>query len=77
MFSEIHIQQEEQYVDEESFGCHEEGHLYKRVMCIMIVGLKKSVPYVIQVVPRINLSRSVLSVEFFKSNEGLQKINYN
>ena len=77
MFDEIHIQQTEEYVGGESFGCDEEGQLYKGVVCFMIIGLKKSVPYVIKAVPEIKLSKSILSEEILKSIESLQKIGFN
>lgn len=32
-----------------------EGNLYKRVIVFMIVGLKKSIPYVIKAIPEISL----------------------
>ena len=51
LFDEIHIQQTEEYVDGESFGCDGEGQLYKGLVCFIIIGLKKSVPYVIKAVP--------------------------
>ena len=35
-------------------GCDNEGELYKGIVCFMIVGLKESIPYVINSSPETN-----------------------
>ena len=35
-------------------GCDDEGELYKDIVYFMIVGLKKSIPYVIKSFPKTN-----------------------
>ena len=51
LFDEVYLQKCEEYVSGETFGSDENGELYKGMVCFMIVGLKSSIPYIIQTVP--------------------------
>ena len=51
MLDEIYLQKEEQYSGGRLIGSNELGELYKGVMTFMIVGLKKSKPWVVKAIP--------------------------
>ena len=41
----------QEYFGEEMIRCDKEGELYQGIVCFMIVGLKESIPYVINSSP--------------------------
>ena len=53
MVDEMYLQKATQYHSGEYFGADENGTLYKEISAFMIVGLKESIPYVIQVIPEV------------------------
>ena len=53
MVDEMFLQKEARYQSGDYVGEDEEGELYKRITCFMIVGLKQSVPHVIQAIPEV------------------------
>ena len=53
-FDEIYLQKSQEYFEGEMIGCDDEGELYKDIVYFMIVGLKKSIPYVIKSSPKTN-----------------------
>ena len=48
MFDEMYLQKCEEYFAGDLVGCNSEVELYKRLVCLMIVGLKNSIPDVIK-----------------------------
>ena len=51
MVGEMYLQKATQYQGGEYVGADEEGNLFKGIIVFVIVGLKKSIPYVIQALP--------------------------
>lgn len=76
MFDEIHLQQDEEYVGGRTYGTNSNGELYKGVMSYMIVGLKESIPYVINAVPACRLDKDLLAKEIVNTIECLQNIGF-
>ena len=66
LFDEVYLQKCEEYFAGELFGTDEAGNLHKGMMTFMIVGLTKSVPYVINAVPENNLNADWLADEILK-----------
>ena len=50
MVDEMFLQKYAQYQGGEYIGVNKDGKLYKGIVAFMVVGLKQSVPYVIQVI---------------------------
>ena len=48
-------------------GCDNEGELYKGIVCFMIVGLKESIPYVINSSPETNNDANWFKTELLDS----------
>ena len=51
-------------VDEMFLQKDEEGELYQGIACFMIVGLKQSVPHVIQAIPEVTITSEWLAEKF-------------
>ena len=56
MVDETFLQKQASYQSGDYDGEDEEGELYKGIACFMIVGLKQSVPHVIQAIPEVNIT---------------------
>ena len=56
MVDEMFLQKEASYQSGDYVGEDEEGDLYKGIACFMIVGLKQSVPHVIQAIPEVTIT---------------------
>ena len=63
LFDEMYLQKCEEYFGGDLIGCGKDGNLYKGLVCFMIVGLKKSVPYVIKSSPLTRISADWLKKE--------------
>ena len=50
MVDEMYLQKATQYHSGEYVGADEDGNLYKESVAFMIVGLKESIPYVVQAI---------------------------
>ena len=61
MVDEMFLQKAAQYQAGEYVGADDEGNLYKGIVAFMIVGLKKSVPFIIQALPEITFDGAWLS----------------
>ena len=61
MVDEMYLQKATQYQGGEYVGADEEGNLFKGIIVFMIVGLKKSIPYVIQALPETTFNGKWLS----------------
>ena len=47
-------------------GADEKGNLYKGIVAIMVKGLKKSVSFVLKIIPKTEVHRSWLAKEIFE-----------
>ena len=64
MVDEMFPQKEASYQSGNYVGEDEEGELYKGIACFMIVGLKQSVPHVIQAIPGVTITGEWLAEKF-------------
>ena len=69
IFDEMYLQKRQEYFWGEMIGCDDEGELYKGIVCFMIVGLKESIPYVINSSPETNNDTNWLKTELLDSLE--------
>lgn len=53
MVDEMYLQKSTQYQAGEYVGSDEEGNLFTGIMAFMVVGLKQSVPFVVQAIPEV------------------------
>ena len=58
-------------------GQDENGNYYSGILTFMIVGLTKSIPYVVKAVPVVNLSGSLVKEEIEESLRSLKEIGFN
>ena len=65
MVDEMFLQKEASYQSGDYIGEDEEGELYKGIACFMIVGLKQSVPHVIQAIPEVTITGEWLAEWFY------------
>ena len=61
MVDEMYLQKATQYQGSEYVGADKDGHLYKGIVAFMVVGLKQSIPYVIQAIPEVSFTGKWLS----------------
>ena len=73
MVDEMFLQKGTSLQGGEYIGEDEAGELYKGIACFMIVGLKESVPYVIQAVPEVKITGNWLAEKISASIEALAK----
>ena len=74
MVDEMYLQKSTQYHSGQYVGADEEGNLYKGIVGFMIVGLKKSIPFIIKASPEIRISGSWLFQELESSVNELLSI---
>ena len=56
MVNEMHLEKATQYHSGEYLGANDEGNLYKGIVAFMIVGLKDSIPYIVQAILEVKFS---------------------
>ena len=56
MIDEMYLQKSAQYQSGEYVELDEEGNLYKGVVAFMVVGLKQSIPFVVQAFPELTFN---------------------
>ena len=61
MVDEVYLLQATQYQGGEYVGADEAGNLYKGIVAFMVVGLKQSIPYIVQAIPEVTFSGQWLS----------------
>ena len=61
LVDEMFLQKMAQYYSGEYVGKNEQGELYKGIVAFMVVGLKKSIPYVIQATPEVTFTGAWLA----------------
>ena len=65
------LQKESSYQSGDYVGEDEEGELYKGIACFMIVGLKQSVPHVMQAIPEVTITGEWLAEKISASLHSL------
>ena len=58
MIDEMYLQKSAQHQSGEYVEIDEEGNLHKAVVAFMVVGLKQSIPFVVQAIPEITFNDS-------------------
>ena len=56
LVDEMILQKEESYQGGTYVGADENGKLYKGIVCFMVLGLRESIPYVVQAAPEVTLT---------------------
>ena len=69
IFDEMYLLKSQEHFEGEMIGCDDEGELYTGIVCFMIVGLKESIPYVINSSPETNNDTNWLKTELLDSLE--------
>ena len=52
----MYLQKAAQYQSGEYVGVDEEGNLHKGIVAFMVVGLKQSIPFVVQAIPEVTFN---------------------
>ena len=73
MFDEMFLQKCQEYCGGELIGADENNELYKGLVSFMIVGMKKSIPYIIKSVPEKKIDGKWLKEQVFDCLKTLQK----
>ena len=73
----MYLQKCEKYFAGDLVICNSEGELYKGLVCFMIVGLKNSIPYVINSCPEIKINADWLKEELIDCLGILFKYSFN
>ena len=76
MVDEMFLQKEVSYQSGDYVGEDEEGELYKEIACFMIVGLKQSVPHVIQAIPEVTITGEWLAEKISASLHSLAQTGF-
>ncbi|MEO2160645.1 MAG: THAP domain-containing protein, partial [bacterium] len=61
MLDELFLRKEEQYTGGDLLGCDKNGVLYKGIMTFMIVGIRKSIPWVVKAIPETKIEGTWLA----------------
>lgn len=76
MVDEMYLQKATQYQGGEYVGADEEGNMYKGIVAFMVVGLKKSIPYVVQAIPEVSFTGRWLSEQIADNIENLARCGF-
>ena len=76
IFDEMYLLKSQEHFEGEMIGCDDEGELYTGIVCFMIVGLNKSIPYVIKSSPETNIDANWLKAELLDSLEILSNFGF-
>ena len=71
MVDEMYLQKATQSQGGEYVGADKDGHLYKGIVAFMVVGLKQSIPYVIQAIPEVSFTGKWLSEQMAENIHNL------
>ena len=74
MVEEIYLQKATQYHSGEYVGADENGNLYKGIVAFMTVGLKESIPYVVQAIPEVTFDGEWLANKMASCNDNLTAV---
>ena len=67
MIDEMYLQKSAQYQPGEHVGVDMEGNLYKGIVAFLVVGLKLSIPFVVQTIPEVTFNGQWVA-ETFRDN---------
>ena len=56
MIDEMYLQKSTQYQSGQYVGIDEKGNLCKGIVALMVVGLKQSIPFVVQDIPEVTFN---------------------
>ena len=76
MIDEMYLQKSQEYCGGELIGCDEDGNLFEGLVGFMIVGLQKSIPYVIKSIPETKIEGEWLKTEIIESIETLHSLGF-
>lgn len=71
MVDEMYLQKSTSYSGGSYVGADEDGNLYKGIVAFMIVGLKESIPYIIQAVPEVTFTGKWLAEKMTENMKSL------
>ena len=71
MVDDMYLQKSTQYHSGEYVGADEEGNMYKGIVAFMIVGLKESIPYVVQALPEVTFNGQWLAEKMVECIDSL------
>ena len=74
MIDQMYLQKSAQYQSGEYVGVDEEGNLYKGIVAFMVVGLKQSVPFVVQAIPEVTFNGQWLAEKISDNIDNLIEI---
>ena len=77
MFDEMFLQKCQEYCGGELIGADENNELYKGLVSFMIVGMKKSIPYIIKSVPEKKIDGKWLKEQVFDCLKTLKDCGFN
>ena len=76
MVDEMYLEKASQYDSGEYLGADDEGNLYKGIVAFMIVGLKESIPYIVQAIPEVKFSGEWLADKMSNYIDVLRQQNF-
>ena len=76
MVDEMYLQKCTQYQAGQYVGEDENGDLYKGIVAFMVVGLKQSIPYVVQAIPEVKISGEWLAERINECIDSLGKVGF-
>ena len=76
LVNEMYLKKGAQYHGGSYVGEDEEGNLYKGIVVFMIIGIQKSVPYVVKSSPEVHITGSWLKTEIDLCILELQKVGF-
>ena len=77
MFDEMYLQKCDKYFAGDLLDCNSDVELYKGLVCFMTVGLKNSIPYMIDSSPETEINADWLKVELIDCLMILSKSRFN
>ena len=77
MLDEMYLQKSVDYHNGSLVGQNENGQFYNGILVFMIVGLKRSIPYVIKAIPKTSLNGDMVKKEIHESLQTLKSANFN
>ena len=76
LVDEMYLEKGTQYSGGEYVGADNEGNLYKGVIVFMVVGLKDSIPYVIQAIPEVTYTGKWLAEKMLQNMNNLTQAGF-
>ena len=76
MLDEMYLEKPTQYHSAEYVGADDEGNLYKGRVAFMIVGLKESIPYIVQAIPEVKFSGEWLADKMSNCIDDLTSVEF-